>query len=124
MYKFSKRSLDRLRTCDPLLVRVCNDAMDKQIIDFTVLCGYRDNTEQDKLYAEGKSNARAGESKHNTYLSKAVDIAPYPIDWNNKERFRQLAEIMLEVAEAKSIKLVWGGNWKTIVDMPHFELED
>lgn len=120
MNKFSKRSQDRLNTCHDLLIQVCKDALEE--MDFSVLCGYRNDVEQNKLFADGKTNARAGESKHNTYLSRAVDIAPYPIDWNDTERFEKLAEIMKRKAKAKDIPLVWGGDWKTIVDMPHFEL--
>jgi peptidoglycan LD-endopeptidase CwlK len=123
MLVFSKRSLRNLETCDDRLIHICRAVLNKGF-DFSVLCGYRSDEEQTKLFNEGKSNAQAGQSKHNRYPSKAVDIAPYPIDWNDKTRFKDLAELMKEVAKEKQIKIVWGGDWKSIIDMPHFELED
>ncbi len=52
-----------------------------------------------------------------------MDIAPYPIDWNDYERFRQLAKVVMRCSEDLGIKLKWGGNftWK---DLPHFQLEN
>ena len=33
-----------------------------------------------------------------------------------------LAALMFQVAEEMDVKLIWGGNWKTLVDKCHFEL--
>ena len=123
MYKFSKRSKDRLRTCHPLLEQLCNDALATQEMDITVLCGYRNEDEQNKLYEQGISPLKGGESKHNEYLSRAVDIAPYPIDWNDTARFDKLAELMKRLAQEKAIKIKWGGDF-SYYDGVHFELED
>ena len=41
------------------------------------------------------------------------------VDWN---RFEDLAALMFQVAEEMDVKLIWGGNWKTLVDKCHFEL--
>lgn len=51
-----------------------------------------------------------------------MDLAPYPIDWSNEDSFRQLATIVLEEAAKLGVELVWGGTFKTLVDLPHFEL--
>jgi len=92
-------------------------------MDFVVLCGYRGGEEQNELYRQGKSNAKWEQSKHNFEPSLAVDIAPYPIDWNNTERFAQLAGVMKGVAYKEDIRIIWGGDFKSIKDMPHFELQ-
>ena len=55
--------------------------------------------------------------------AEAVDIAPYPIDWNDLNRFRKLSEHILKKAKQLNIPITWGGNFKTLVDMPHYELK-
>lgn len=130
MPSFSNKSKECLLTCDPRLQTICFDAI--AIMDFTVLEGHRDQETQNLLYAEGKSQLKYPYSRHNRNPSKAVDIAPYPIDWNNKERFYALAGVMFTIAEKYGYKLTWGGTWgglddKNIggfYDLPHFQIED
>lgn len=63
-------------------------------------------------------------------LSKAVDVAPWPIDWNNGDRFEALAEHIMATAKRLGVKLCWGRDWnmngryeeKGETDGPHFEL--
>ena len=120
MNAYSKRSNDKLNTCDPRIKEIMDIVV--QIMDNTILCGYRGEEEQNKAYAEGKSNAKFGQSKHNTNPSMAVDCAPYPIDWQNKERFARLAGIVEGVAHMLGHKIKWGGDFQSINDMPHFEI--
>ncbi len=54
--------------------------------------------------------------------SLAVDLAPYPIDWNDLKRFHELAGRILEVAALLDIPLTWGGHWHSFKDYPHYEL--
>ena len=69
-------------------------------------------------------------SKHNATPSRAVDIAPYPINWGDRERMTLFAGISLGVADAKGIALRWGGDWDRdfqvvdngFDDLVHFEL--
>lgn len=130
MPQFSKLSLDRLSTCDERLQRVLTEAI--KTIDFTVMCGHRSQQDQDKAYAEGKSKVKFPNSKHNTSPSRAVDIAPWPIDWKDRERFVFLAGHVLGIASALGIKLRWGGDWdgdknlknNSFMDLPHFEVVD
>ncbi len=122
-------SLERLRTCHADLRRVLAKAIEDGP-DFTVLCGHRDREAQDRAVAEGKSKAPWPKSRHNTSPSVAVDIAPWPIDWDDWNRFRVLAGYVLGVAAAMDIKLRWGGDWdrdyaetdERFRDLPHFEL--
>ncbi len=128
MANFSKKSLDKLNTCDSALQEICLEAI--KIYDFTVLCGNRTEEEQNQLFAEGKSQLKYPQSKHNSSPSQAVDIAPYPIDWEDTGRFKLLAGIIFGIAHSKGIKIRWGGDWDSdwnmseerFRDLPHFEI--
>jgi peptidoglycan L-alanyl-D-glutamate endopeptidase CwlK len=125
---FSKNSLNRLSTCDKRLQEICNEVI--KIYDFCVICGKRDEERQNMLLTQGKTTLEFPKSKHNKYPSQAIDIAPYPIDWHDHDRFKILAGIMFGVAHSKNIKIRWGGDWnmnwiindEKLVDLVHFEL--
>lgn len=128
MPKFSRRSLDRLYTCHPDIQKICFNLIKN--FDFTVLCGHRNEIEQNKAFDEGKSKLIFPFSLHNKKPSLAIDLCPYPIDWNDMQRFTYLAGHIQGVALANGIKLRWGGNWERdndlknnkFNDLPHFEL--
>jgi len=128
MYKFGGRSIDNLRSCHSHLQEILEEAI--KVVDFTVLCGYRGADEQDKAFHEGRSKLKYPESKHNHSPSNAVDIAPYPIDWNNIERFAHLIGIVRGIAHTKGYKLRCGCDWDmdgditdhSFMDWPHVEL--
>lgn len=83
-------------------------------------CTYRGKDEQEAAFHAGKSRARYGESLHNFRPAFAFDVffqtREGTADWSfgNFERFGQLA---------KSIGLVWGGDWPGLVDGPHVQLD-
>ena len=64
MPSFSDKSLAKLATCDPLLQRVFREAI--QNFDCTILEGHRDQARQNQMVAEGKSQVRWPDGKHNT----------------------------------------------------------
>lgn len=133
MYKFGKTSLARLSTCDPRLQVVLRAAMAQGIMDMTVTEGHRDQATQDKYFYEGKSRLRYPHGKHNSYPSKAVDVAPYvkgKLSYDQRHCCH-LAGIILGIAASLGIKLRWGGNWdqdgepvtdQDFKDLVHFEL--
>ena len=98
--------------------------------DCTVIQGWRSNEEQEEYYRTGKSKLRAGQSKHNKNPSLAIDVAPYPIDWNNYRRFYHFGGYVQGIADSLKIPIKWGGDWdgdnnfndQTFHDLPHFEL--
>lgn len=128
MPHLSNKSKTILNTCDVRLQEICAVAI--ELMDFTIITGYRDKSAQDKVVREGNSKLAYPHSKHNIFPSLAVDIAPYPINWNERERFILLAGIILGVAHSKKIKLRWGGDWNRnfnlqdnkFSDLGHFEI--
>jgi peptidoglycan L-alanyl-D-glutamate endopeptidase CwlK len=123
-YSFSKRSLLRLEGVHPDLIKIVSRAMSMQIMDFAITYGLRTEEEQKELYAQGRT--RPGpivtwtlNSEH--IKGRAIDIAPYPIDWGNELRFARLAGIMQSCAVIEGVEIEWGGTWKN-KDMPHFQL--
>ena len=132
MFKFSKASLAQLATCDERLQRVAKRAI--EVVDFTVVEGFRPKEKQDIAVAKGLSKVRWPFGKHNKSPSLAVDLAPYPIDWREEEKARQrfcvLAGVMLMAAKIEGVTLRWGGDWdrdmdtrdERFRDLPHFEV--
>ena len=121
MPTFSKTSLERLATCHENLQRIAHQAIKHQ--DFTVLCGYRGIDEQNRAFKEGKSKLQWPFSKHNTYPSTAFDLAPWPLDWNDLRQFLRLSGTIKRAALELNIPIVWGGDWKTFKDYPHYQLD-
>jgi len=122
MPKFDKTRSDRLATCDARLQQLFWEVVKE--FDCTILCGHRTEAEQKKAFDGGFSKVKFPNSKHNSYPSKAVDVAPFPINWNDTKRFKELADVVKTKARELGIKIKWGGDFKTLVDMPHFELDE
>jgi len=130
MPSFSTKSGLILADCDHALQQICDKVI--KSYDFTVLEGHRSNERQDELFRQGKSKLRAGQSKHNIHPSRAVDIAPYPVDWDDTKRFFLLAGFMFQAAADLNIHIRWGGDWngnwdhtdQSFHDLPHFEIAE
>ena len=130
MPNFSATSLTKLGTCDSRLQQLFKVVVEE--VDCTIICGHRGKLEQDKAFAEGASHVKWPNSKHNTYPSIAVDVMPYPIDWNDKERVTKFYEFVKKKADELGIKIRWGADWDMDgnywerenweVDGPHYEL--
>lgn len=136
MANFGSKSKERLMTCESDIQRVLELAIQKY--DFVVLCGVRTPQEQFELFKQGRKlvngkwekigstvtniDGKTTKSMHNYIPSKAVDIAPYPIDWNNLDRFKDMAKVVLACAKELGVSLEWGGNWVSFKDFPHFQL--
>lgn len=134
MPKFSDASQAKLNTCHPELVRLFNEVVKNY--DCVVICGVRSDYDQKKAFAEGKSklDGVTKKSMHQTDrehpYSRAIDIAPFPLDWNDTKRFYYFAGFVKATALALKINIRWGGDWdsdndfkdNTFNDLPHFEL--
>jgi peptidoglycan L-alanyl-D-glutamate endopeptidase CwlK len=139
MFSFSERSLNNLKGVHPKLVAVVKRALVISPIDFTVLEGVRSQERQNELWAQGRTKpgqvvtwiqSTGTHGIQSDGYGHAVDLAPYPIDWNDFERFDQLATVMFAAAKELGVTLRWGGNWdmddriheRGESDSPHFEL--
>lgn len=128
MPKFSKSSLEKLKSCDERLQKVFNEVI--KYYDCTIICGHRGEKEQNDAYANGYSKLRYPKSKHNSNPSKAIDCLPFPINWQDSKGHLFFAGFVIGVAETMKIKLRWGGDFNedrnfsndSFVDRPHFEL--
>lgn len=128
MPKLGKASIERLSTChSELRLLVCEVA---KHYDLTVICGRRGKEEQDEAFRTGKSQLEYPNSKHNSEPSTAIDMVPYPIDWNDKVRFYHFIGFVRGVAAQMGIKIRCGADWdgdfdfkdQNFHDLPHFEL--
>ncbi len=105
------------------------DAMMKRGFDPVVYEAGRSQRRQAYLYGKGRASfpdygdgtARivtqiltAG--KHGVYPTKAADVISRKAGWSDKTFYAAWGE------EAKRAGLTWGGDWKTLVDMPHVEI--
>lgn len=113
----------RLRGVHPDLVRVvrrcARDWKDKEA-GFIVTQGLRTMEEQRLLYKKGAS--RTLKSRHLT--GHAVDLAcsikgQVRWDW---PLYVKLSKAMKAAAKAEKIPIVWGGDWVSFRDGPHYEL--
>jgi len=105
MPKFGKRSKERLRGVDTKLVNVLNELV--KIMDVTIIEGLRSEQRQEKLLKEGSTKTKF--SKH--IEGKAVDLAPYPIDWNDRDRFHYMGGMIRGIAKQLNVPVRWGGDW-------------
>ncbi len=121
MYTLSTRSLDRLNGVHPDLVSVVKLAIHLSEIDFVVLEGLRTKERQAQLLKAGASFTL--KSRHLT--GHAVDLGALV----NKEvrwdwpLYHKIAKAMKQAAIDLDVPIVWGGDWRTFKDGPHFELK-
>lgn len=137
-FSLGKKSIDKLEGVHPALVAVVKRAIELTAQDFSVLCGVRTIAEQKELYAQGRT--KPGKVVTWTLNSRhlpdafglgcAVDLVPYPLDWNTLSKFDAIAKAMLQAADELEVPIRWGADWdkdgitreKGESDSPHFEL--
>jgi peptidoglycan L-alanyl-D-glutamate endopeptidase CwlK len=129
MPEFSAKSKMRLKECDTRLQDVANAAIHR--IDFTILCGHRGKEDQEDAFERGTTRLHYPKSKHNKFPSMAFDAAPYPINWDDIDRFKAMATIILDEARKLHIPIRWGGDFNRnglpddkFKDLPHFEIDE
>ena len=121
MYSLGPQSKMRLKGVHPDLVKVVERAIQISTVDFTVLEGLRSLERQQTLVASGASQTL--NSRHIT--GHAVDLGAWvdnQVDWS-WPLYHQIANAMKAAATELGIPIVWGGDWKTFKDGPHFELD-
>lgn len=116
----NERSNKALVGVNEKLVKIVKRADEISALPFIVTEGLRTLERQKQLFAKGASKTMA--SKH--LVGRAVDLAPVldgEVRWD-WPLFNKLAIAMKQAAKEQNVVLVWGGDWKTFKDGPHFEL--
>lgn len=114
------RDRKRLVGVDPRLVAVLERAAETSPIPFIVLEGKRTEKRQRQLVTIGASKTLR--SKH--LVGKAVDIAPVVdgrVSWD-WPLYHQLAPHLKKAAQELQVAVIWGGDWRSFPDGPHWEL--
>ena len=150
-FVLSKLSLSRLEDVNPALVKVVKRAIEITQQDFLVVEGVRSKEQCYINYGKGRTSAQCTakgvpakyaqpklakvtwlnnplSSKHVT--GRAVDLVPYPVDWNDLSKFDQIKKAIFAAAKELGVSIRWGADWdndgnyreKGEYDSPHFEL--
>lgn len=150
------RSRARLQGVHPDLVRVVQRAIQLTAVDFMVLEGVRSKERMCEVYGQGRTAAQCVAKGvpavwakpnlpkvtwlNNPFMSNhrvmsdgfghAVDLVPYPVDWNDPKKFDAIAAAMFAAADELGVDLRWGADWdedgnpreRGESDSPHFEV--
>ena len=155
-YVLGARSLRMLQDVHPQLVRVVKRAIQISPQDFMVIEGVRSRDQCWSNWGKGHTVEQclaAGvpvvyakpQAAKVTWLrdplnsrhciqpdgyGHAVDLAPYPLDWNDPRKFDAIAAAMRQAAGELGVTVRWGADWdndgkpreRGESDSPHFEL--
>jgi len=120
-FRLSTRSRVRLVGIHPALTAVVEAAILRSPVDFMITEGLRTATRQAALVKAGAS--RTLRSRHLT--GHAVDVAALiegQVRWD-WPLYGKIAQAFKAAAADLKTPLIWGGDWKTLRDGPHFELD-
>lgn len=86
--------------------------------------GFRTKEHQDDLYTQGRTKPGkiVTNAKGSSYSSQHMWGIAFDIAINDSKLLYDAATIKKVANIAKDIGLGWGGDWKSIVDTPHFYL--
>jgi peptidoglycan LD-endopeptidase CwlK len=152
-YVLGTKSIERLSGVHPDLVSVVRRAIELTPQDFMVLEGVRTDKRQLELYGQGRTPGELVIAGVNPGLAKpelqkvtwtlksnhfkqpdgyghAVDLVPYPIDWNTLPKFDAIADAMAKAAKELGIGIRHGADWdqdgkrreRGESDNPHWEV--
>lgn len=120
-FRLSSRSRARMKGVHPDLIAVVEAAIRIAPIDFTITEGLRTPARQAALVKAGAS--RTLRSRHLT--GHAVDVAALvdgKVRWD-WPLYPRIAVAFKTAAKRLDTPIVWGGDWKSLRDGPHFELD-
>jgi peptidoglycan L-alanyl-D-glutamate endopeptidase CwlK len=120
-FRLSARSRTRMKGVHPALVAVMEAAIRRSSVDFMITEGLRTPARQAALVRAGAS--RTLKSRHLT--GHAVDVAALvegKVRWD-WPLYPRIAQAVKAAAAAQGTAIVWGGDWPTLRDGPHFELD-
>ena len=92
-------------------------------ITIKIISGLRTYAEQDALYAKGRTEpgpivtkAKGGYSNHNFGIAFDIGVFEGNKYLDESPKYKAVGALGVDMG------LEWGGNWKTIVDQPHYQL--
>jgi hypothetical protein len=94
-----------MRGVDSRLINVMNELI--KLMDVTIIEGLRTKERQEELVAKGASKTKF--SKH--IEGKALDLSPYPIDWENRDGFYYMGGMIRGIAQQLGYDIRYGGDW-------------
>jgi peptidoglycan LD-endopeptidase CwlK len=120
-FKFGQRSKRNLGQCHADLQKIANELI--KLGNYTVLCGHRNEHDQNEAFKHGYSKLKFPHSKHNKLPSLAMDICPYNngVDWKDLAAFDLMCDRVEEIAKRLNIKIRLGRDFR-FRDYPHIEL--
>ena len=148
MANWGQASQARLDTCTEDMRELANDVLFALpwkdditgivIRDVAMICGHRNELEQDTAFKTGMSNVKWPDSNHNELPSPAWDMTPYHaekphIHWDAIDEMEALSRLVKLKAEARGMDIRWGGDWdgdgvrvdrdpsENFLDGPHYE---
>ena len=130
MAKFGNTSLRRMQGVDSQLIKIAMIVVEHWDCTVPQYGGFRSVGVQRALYEDGKSKKDGITKKSKHQFGRALDLVPYPVDWDDIDRFRAFGGFFLGVAACQGIEVRWGGDWdgdrtfkdQSFIDLPHFEL--
>lgn len=127
-YTLNERSIKNLKGVNIDLVEVVKKALKLATMEFTVVEGLRTVERQKQMVAEGKSKTMNSYHIPNEFGGRAVDLYPSPGGKVNVNAppadYKAIADAMNKAAQELGVKITWGGTWKTLIDMPHYQIEE
>ena len=147
-YVLSDASIEKMKGVHPKLIELMKKAISNSPYDFKIVQGLRTAEYQNELYQQGRTKPGKivtkldGYNKKSNHQAKtdgyghAVDIAvcghydqngnyvKYTTDaemFDNK-KLVEISRHVKAVAKEMGLDIVWGGDWKTLYDTPHYEL--
>lgn len=123
---FGKGSMRHLNTGHPKLIKLAYEVIKEY--DHSVICCYRDEIEQNIAFEKGASTVLWPKSRHNNLPSTAMDVIPYPKQWDASDReFVEMIAHYMRASKKLDILIDWGGffikrNGDHFFDGAHIQL--
>lgn len=126
--QFDARTESNIATLIPqaqIKAREFMNAVKGQSLTYRIISGTRTYAEQDALFAKKPrvTKARGGQSNHNFGIAWDVGIFGNGKYYEGNTKKEDKAYVDLgALIKAKVSGLEWGGDWKSFVDKPHYQL--
>lgn len=118
-FEFSARSLKAMEGIHPKLRQLCERTIQITPYNFVITEGKRTLATQKKYVKEGKSQTM--NSKH--LSGNAIDFVDFPDFSYDVKKMTAIAKAFKKASKELNIPIIWGGDWKTLVDTPHIQLD-